>query len=259
MSLLEKNKLNTSLIWGTLRNLIDFSEIDIQEPFSLVGIEQGTFPVDTYHPIYLEVPRSIKSDISGRSSINSPSKSNINIWKNRRIISLPIYREKRNLKNETVQDIFRVWNDSFVPKEIPSIAIATSILGGYSTEGRIAQYSAILILWANQTARILELEWFEGPLEDCVTPEWYIRTSELMTANNAIKRMREFHKISPAWDKPRYSIFSIPSNIGMNLLVDKSSTNYGIWGYGREYYEFHNLQNDLEKTLGKLKEFTDRS
>lgn len=259
MSLLEKNKLNTSLIWGTLRNLIDFSEIDIQEPFSLVGIEQGTFPVDTYHPIYLEVPRSIKSDISGRSSINSPSKSNINIWKNRRIISLPIYKEEREIHTQTLQDIIRIWNDSFVPREIPSIAIATTIYGGYSTEGRIGQYSAILILWSNFTARILELDWFEGPLEDCVTPEWYIRTSELLTINNAINRMRDIHKIPPAWDKPKYSLFSIPSNISADLKAEKSDTNYKNWGCGREYYEFHDLQHDLEKTLGELNEIIERS
>ncbi len=254
MSILEENKLNTSLIWGALRNLIDFSEINVHEPFSLVGSEQGTFPIDTYHPIYMEVPRSLKSDITGRSNFSSPNKYNKNKWGTRRIISLPVFREEGDLQNEVLQNIFQLWNDSYVPKEIPSIAIATTIYGGYSSEGRIGQYAAILIIWANRTARILELDWFEGPLEDCITPEWYIRTSELMTRKNAIKKMREIHKIPPAWDKPVYSMFSIPSKIDVNFKGNRDDTGYGIWGNGLKYIEFDDLQDDLENILRKLNE-----
>ena len=254
MSILENSQLNTALIWGALRNLLDFNEISVYEPFSLVGIQQGTFPIDTYHPIYLEVPRSLKSDISGRSNYNTNSQYYKNKWKNGRIISLPIYREEGDLHEEALSEILKLWNDSFIPKEIPSIAIATTITGGYSSEGRIGQYCVILNIWADHTARILELDWFEGPLEDCITPEWYIRTSELMTVKNSITRMREIHKIPPAWDKPVYTMFTIPSKIGVEFIGKWDDIEYGIWGKGLRYTEFDNLQIDLENILIKLKE-----
>ncbi|MCY3412386.1 MAG: hypothetical protein INQ03_12185 [Candidatus Heimdallarchaeota archaeon] len=252
MSILKKNEINTSLIWGKLRNLIDFNEISISEPFSIIGIQQGCFPIDSYQPIFLEVPPTPKSDISGRSNYNTNSDYYKTKWKTGRIVSLPIYKEGENLKLVELSNILHQWNKSYIPKEIPIISIATTIRGGYSSEGRIGQYSVVLIICPNRTARILELDWFEGPLEDCITPEWYIRTSELMTMLKAIERMREIHKIPPAWDKSVYSLFSIPSKISKSCKGNQDPSEYGVWGKGFSYNFFNDLQINLDKILNKL-------
>ena len=79
-----------SLIWGNLRNLIDFNSKKIPGEIWLADTTTGEFPVNSFHPIFLEIPRSHKKiDISGRS--NTPSRRNRNVnWFYIFIINTPI-------------------------------------------------------------------------------------------------------------------------------------------------------------------------
>ncbi len=247
-----------SLIWGTLRNLIDFDSIDILQPFSLVGTVQGRFPVDSFHPIFLEIPRNNnKMDISGRSNNIFVSKSNQAQWQKRRIVPLPEFREQKNLNLLSLRNILQYWDQAFIPNEIPCISIATTIKGGYSSEGRIGQYSVVFLIWPNFTARILELDWFEGPLDDCITPEWYIRTSELMTLKNAKKIMSKLHTNPPSWDKSVFSLFTIPSCLSINLHGQKENTDLEGWRCNWTYINYSKFKSDLNLTLGELEKLSE--
>ena len=255
MSRLQQDTHRLSLIWGTLRNLIDFDSIDILQPFSLVGTVQGKFPVDTFHPIFLEIPRdNQKMDISGRSNNVFVSRSNQADWQMRRIVPLPEYREEDNYNIESLRSILQIWNQAFIPNEIPCISIATTIKGGHSSEGRIGQYSIVFLIWPNFTSRILELDWFEGPLDDCITPEWYIRTSELMTLNNAKKIMKKLHTKPPSWDKSVFSLYTIPSCLSINLNGQKDHGDIEGWRCNWTYNDYSEFKSDLELTLDELEE-----
>lgn len=255
MSSLKHNTDSFSLIWGTLRNLLDFDSIKITQPFSLVGTFQGTFPIDTFHPIFLEIPRNNqKLDLSGRKNLVFGSSPRGTEWQGRRIVPLPEYREKEQLKVKSLYSMLQVWDQALIPDEIPCISIATTIKGGHSSENRIGQYSVVIIVWPNLTARILELDWFEGPLEDCISPEWYIRTSELMTLRNAIIRMLKLHKIPPVWEKSVFTTYTIPSSFSMGFNGKKSGYELKGWGSEWIYDKFQVFRNDLKQILEEIEE-----
>ncbi|MFX0210518.1 MAG: hypothetical protein ACFFDT_31350, partial [Candidatus Hodarchaeota archaeon] len=168
----------TSLIWGNLRNLIDFNSVIVSRDLSLVGTISGQFPVIDFHPIFLEVPKSHKKfNLSGRKNFSQVFiDTNLRLV-TRRIISLPNYENDKNANIECLKSIIQLWEKALIPEEIPCIALGVNIRG-QNSDGREGQYVVVLLTWANQKTRILELDWFEGPLDDCITPEWYLQVSE---------------------------------------------------------------------------------
>lgn len=248
MEALEITDLPT--IWGNLRNLIDFSSISIPAEISLVGTTLGKFPVDNLHPIYLEVSRNLKKvDISGRLSV--PVRDRDINWSWKRVISLPRYENNNDIGTDCLKKFFEAWKGTLIPEEIPSLALAIKIIGQYS-ETREGQYVVVLLVWPSYVARILELDWFEGPLEDCITPEWYISTSELMKPSKAFEKMRALCSRTPFWQNPCYIMYSIPECLIESLNGEKREYDRKDWKFEHIYRNHDLLLVDLGSVLEKI-------
>ncbi|MFX1514129.1 MAG: hypothetical protein ACFFCQ_16250 [Promethearchaeota archaeon] len=242
-----------SLIWGNLRNLIDFNSKKIPREIWLADSTTGEFPINSFHPIFLEIPRSHKKiDISGRSNTPFRRKSTIN-WFHRRIVTLPIYETSDQMDIKCLESIVLSWERALIPEDIPWLALAFSCVGQYSNM-REAQYLVVLLLWANHVARILELEWFEGPLEDCITPEWYISSSELMNPQTAFLKLKDRCLQAINWINPSFTIYTIPSCLGSSFQGKRRENNRKDWKYEWIYNDHRVALTDLEVVLEKVEE-----
>lgn len=245
--------INLSLIWGNLRNLIDFDSIEIPSDFKITGTITGEFPVDDYYPIFLEVPRARKKiNISGRSNHRISPGISKNEWNFRRIISLPVYEFGETVSSNFLDIFYQIWGRSLIPEEIPCSALAIKTKGQYC-DVREGQNIIVLLIWIDKTARILELDWFEGPLEDCITPEWYIRSSELLTLENGIANIRNACSSPTGWLTPTFTLYVNPSCLGISLLGKKNETNQKGWIDEWNYSDHLSLAKDLDYILDEIK------
>lgn len=244
-----------SLIWGNLRNILNPSELKISSAISLIGSSKGFFPVDSYQPIQLEIPKNKKKiDISGRSNFGY-SIYNKEEKRNFRSISLPIYKIEENTNINSLNKFFQLWNaeNSFIPSEIPIISLSFKVKGSYSTDGREGQNILVLLVWAEKFARILELDWFEGPLDDCCTPEWYIKSSGLIEPSRAIQKVRSMTSHASSWENPSYSLFANPWPLGnYNHFGQRQKTNNPVWVYEWNYHDHSKLNSDLNQILNEI-------
>ncbi len=251
----ETNISNFALIWGNLRNIVDFNNIVIPGTFSLIGSEKGEFPVDSYHPIYLEIPKiGEKSNLTGRYNWLSCSTDRDISWLNNRLIQLPTYNISSNVDLLELKEILHIWNNHSIPENIPCVAVAVKTKGTYTSDGRDGQLVTVLLIWPNGISRILQLDYFEGALDDCCTPEWYINSFGKLGLDKAISKFIELHRIMPDWSNIQYTILSNPSIIADNLKGLKS--DYTKKGFQIEWYydNFTIFQNDLEKIFSNIKD-----
>ena len=244
--------IETSLIWGNLRNLIDFNSITVPSDLSLVSTTLGEFPVNNFHPIFLEVPKSLKKfNISGRKNFSQDFIDKTLGWLPRRIVSLPNYENDKDADPECLKSIIQQWERALIPEEIPCIALGVNITG-QNSDGREGQYVTVLLIWANQKTRILELDWFEGPLDDCITPEWYLQVSEIMNFRKALIRMRKILKMPPNWENPLFSIYSIPPCLGCSIQNKWEESNHVGWRYKLSFREHEMWTKALESILTQI-------
>ena len=250
--LINLSDAETSLIWGNLRNLMDFTTIKVPGNLSLVGTILGEFPVNSYHPIFLETPKSFeKFDLSGRKNFSQAFiKDNLG-WSSRRIVTLPQYENDERTKSECLRSIIQYWESALIPEEIPCIAFGVNV-SGYNSDGREGQYVAVLLLWPNKTARILELDWFEGPLDDCITPEWYLQVSEIMNLNKATIKMKKLFKIPPNWENLLFSLYTVPSCLGSSLPTKQKESPFVGWQYEWSYYDHQIWMKALMSILEQI-------
>lgn len=253
------SEAKASLVWGSLRNNIDFSTIEIPSSIRLVDTLMGEFPVDSFHPLFLEVPRDlVKIDFSGRHNVNLSSTRDLYpkvVWNPRRVISLPIYDYDDDLCADDIHSAFSSclleWDQSFIPDRIPCVALALKTSGSYSEE-RDAQDIVVLVIWNNGTARILSLEWFEGPIEDCISPEWYLRSTGLLPLAEAFLLVEEHSNQMPDWDNPLHSIFVKPGALGKYLINGKMCESpYRGWRNEWNYYEADAFQGDIDRIINQ--------
>ncbi|MGV9169542.1 MAG: hypothetical protein ACOC38_06315 [Promethearchaeia archaeon] len=232
-----------SLIWGNMRNLIDFTTIRVPSRIRLIGSIPGQFPVDAYYPIFLEEPRDGKrSNLFGRhnhsnrvtwNQLGKPD------WKNMRISPLPVYNYEEGIDLETLRHVFPwlvgEWDSSLVPAGIPCSAMAATMRGDYC-EGREAQLALVTLLWANGTAKQLKLEWFQGPLDDCVSPEWHLHTSSIISVAQSTHSTRDYIRNAPSWSRPSFSLFVNPTCIAEAIVSKAEGTRQQKgWDYGFYY------------------------
>jgi hypothetical protein len=244
--------IEASLIWGNLRNLIDFNSVKIPSDLSLVGTISGQFPVSDFHPIYLEVPKSHKKfNMYGRKNFSQVFIDRDLGWVPRRIVTLPNYENDKNADTECLKSIIQLWERVLIPEEIPCIALGVNITG-QNSDGREGQYVTVLLIWENQKTRILELDWFEGPLDDCITPEWYLQVSEIMNIKKALIKMRKLFKIPPNWENSLFSIYSIPSCLGSSLQTKWEESNVVGWRYQLSYHDHETWMRALESILEQI-------
>lgn len=254
--MISKNSIqsgNLSLIWGNLRNHYDFSSVTIPRPIALIGTEIGEFPVDDYHPIFLEIPKNgNKIDISGRSNNSFNSELDKSIWFRKRIIPLPIYEINDDIVDiDSLELLAQSWSHSLVPEDIPFITLSVKIKGSYCDE-REGQYVLVLLVWPDNTARILELDWYEGPVEDCITPEWSIKSSYWLSLKEAIVKLKNICVKPTGLHGSRFSIFVNPLCLGSILAGDKYEARWPSWKYEWGYEKYLYFIQDLNQILATV-------
>jgi len=238
-----------SLSWN-LRNAMDSPSMLFPGQFSFEGIGRGEYPIDAWRPFPLEVPAGgTKTDISGRMNhafgvaFNGPG------WNWLRTVNLPIYHNGDSLDMGELATIIRHWPKAAMD-DLPCISLAVKRRGWYG-EDRETQSVTVLVVWGDSASRIVTLDWSEGQLEDCVTPEWCIHASPLMDVRHACAEMG--HAIlGVSWDRPRYSMFILPTCLGRNLHGVSVDAPYKFWK--REWiYENHSaLKMDLCRLLSEI-------
>ena len=244
--------IETSLIWGNLRNLIDFNSITVPSDLSLVSTIPGEFPVYNFHPIFLEIPKTLKKfNISGRKNFSQAFIDKTLRWLPRRIVSLPTYENDKDTDLKCLKSIIQMWERALIPEEIPCIALGVNITG-QNSDGREGQYVTVLLIWANQKTRILQLDWFEGPLDDCITPEWYLQVSEIMNIRKALIKIRKLFIMPPNWENPLFSIYSIPPCLGCSVQNKWEESNLVGWRYKLSYHEHKKWMKALESIFAEI-------
>jgi len=140
----------------------------------ITDIVLGQFPVYAWHPILLEVPDGgSKKHISGRFPCLPGSSVNGVKWDISRVINLPVYKNTEGFGSETLRRV-QAWDE--FPDAVPTVTLANRIDGCYCDQRR-AQTVSVLPVWADGTSMLLELDWYEGSLEDCSNPEWHMHAS----------------------------------------------------------------------------------
>ena len=242
-----------SLMWGSLRNLVNFEQTDMPSNFKLMGATMGAFPLDSYRPILLEAPKgATKKHVAGRiNRVCGVGMHDIE-WQFERSIPIPIYHDNGGVSVETLGKMFKHWREAQVPDEIPCIALAVRARGYYSDE-RECQSLLVLVIWHDAVAKILHLDWAEGPLEDCITPEWYLTSTNLLSLANALG---EIKRICPNPQNQEYLEFSIcvtPSCLGDTLHGNKKVAPRKAWPYEWTYKKQENFVIDLDIVLNTIK------
>ncbi|MFW9887614.1 MAG: hypothetical protein ACFFER_05490 [Candidatus Thorarchaeota archaeon] len=217
-----------SLVWGSLRNLLDLPNIAIHEEIRLVDTIPGHFPIDSHNPVPLELPRGgEKTDYSGRfNSLSSELWNEIcgRLPSRARIVQLPLFKYKSNMSyieaRKTFLTMLRNWSETLIPESVPCAALAIRVRGGYCNE-REAELAFVLLIWPGMIARTLQLDWYEGPLEDCISPEWYVKSSPTLPIRVAFDQTMNFVTTLPNWINPRMSLSPKPAFMGYRLQNGK--------------------------------------
>ena len=236
------------LSWD-LRNSPDVSVPG--DMFSIVGVAPGEYPIDGWKPYFLEIPADgLKADIVGRIShafgVVVPSA----IWNRRRIVTLPRYSRDWYLDMAQLATVVRGWSSTTIPDDIPCLAVALRSSWHYG-EDRLAQSVAVLMIWNDSVCRLLRLDWSEGPLEDCITPEWCIQGSGLLSLSGALGEMESLHRENPG-EKASFSLFVLPSCLGKNLRGRRRDAGYSSWKQEWSYVDHRDIRSDLRELLSQI-------
>lgn len=239
------------LSWN-LRNIFENASALFPKEFCLTGTRLGEYPIDAWKSYFLEVPKNgCKKDITGRSyqafgiSMKSPT------WHRKRIIILPVYTYSQYSDIEKLKVAIRYWTDISIPDDIPCVAVAIKCQGCYS-ENRTAQSVTVLIVWNDNVCRIISLDWTEGPLEDCITPEWYIEASPLLNSEDAFEKIQTLYE-NISWDNTSFSIYTIPSCLGYSLHGKMANASYSLWNHEWRYNDYAELKSDLNLVLSEIR------
>lgn len=247
------------LSWN-LRNLPSLQSIISPEAFRITATHPGKFPVDAWKPYFLEIPKhGSKKNTAGRGlrvfNIGMESTG----WDHRRIITIPRYILNQHADIENLKTVLKHWDDAFISDDIPCLALAVKTVGYYS-EGREAQSVSVLSMWKDAIGRIVSLDWAEGPLEDCPTPEWYVEGTPLLNIDCAIGKMQKNYEIVPSWEESVFSVYVIPNCLGDRLQGKKNSTSYEQWETEWIYDKHADLRRDLNILLSEIqKTFFEKS
>lgn len=249
------------LIWGHLRNLIDFDKVVIPRSVRLVGSICGEFPVDSYFPVFLEIAKEHKrEDLSGRFNCSGSTAGQVlytNYWHPVRSIPLPLFEIDSDMSMQKLREsygqLIEEWQDSCIPDNLPCAGVSLKFHGNYCDE-REAQRIAVLLVYSNSVTRLMFLDFFEGALDDCISPEWYLSVSKLMPIDCAIEKFTEISSNQSELHRAYSSISIKPEFLG-NLLThgNKEETSERKWGLEWTYNSHSELVIDLTTLLDELR------
>jgi len=230
---------NFPLIWGHLRNIVDFENVVIPRSVRLVGTVCGEFPVDAYFPVFLEIAKEHKrEDLSGRfncSGSNAGQALYSNYWHPVRSIPLPLFEVDSDSSMQKLREdysqLLEEWQNSSIPDNLPCAAVSLKIHGNYCDE-REAQRIVVLLVYPDCISRLMFLDFFEGAMDDCISPEWYLSVSKLMSIDDAIQKITEISLNQSEWQRARSSISIKPEFLGEILVHGKKEDTSGRpWGF----------------------------
>jgi len=231
------------LSWNLRNSIQDPSKFTPEEP-SIVGTTLGEYPINGWNPYYLEVSREgHKQDVTGRFNNAVSSRPIRSEWERNRVISLPLYSHIQDCDLESLKTIIKNWHYIGIPEDVPCIALAVKCSGFYS-DYREAKYITVITIWNDAVARIISLDWFEGPLEDCITPEWYAKNTPLLNIRTAFSKIQDIYK-DISWDNKTFSICTIPQCLGNCLRGTKEQASYKPWQFEWKYDDYSELKTDL--------------
>jgi len=130
------------LMWGHLRNIVDFENVTIPRSVRLVGSVCGEFPVDAYSPIFLEIAKEHKrEDLSGRFNCSGSYAGQAlysNFWHPVRSIPLPLFENDPDLSMQEFRNgyshLLEEWDNSSIPDNLPCAAVSLKTHGNYCDE-----------------------------------------------------------------------------------------------------------------------------
>ena len=243
--------LDSLLLSWNLRNIVPKPSALLPGEFCIDGVAPGEYPIDAWRPYYLEVPvGGRKKDIVGRTSsafgVCLPNTE----WNPRRTVRLPMFSQGGEIGPEILRQVIRSWSECTITEDIPCLAVAVKASGTYS-EDRQAQTISVLMVCSDAVCRIVTLDWTEGPLEDCITPEWCVQTTTLLNLHNARREMEKLHR-HPFREGAVYSIYTLPPCLGQVLRGGPFEASYKFWNLEWRYTGHPELISDLTLILSKI-------
>ena len=239
------------LSWN-LRNVSELSNGGLSGQPRIVSTKLGEYPIDAWKPFLIEVPRDgSKKDIVGRCNHASGASVANTRWNKMRTVMLPVYDDHHIRKIEQLALLVRFWTEMGIPDEVPCLAVAVRSNGRYA-EDREVQCITVLLVWSDPVARIVSLDWTEGPLEDCITPEWFVESTPMLSLDAAVWMMRGL-KENLGWEHRGHSIFTLPPCLGASLRGERQPTTYALWKREWAYKDWGRMTEDLEGLLGMVR------
>ena len=236
-----------SLTWN-IRNIAHLRFNTEEDDLGIIDSAIGEYPIDSYGNIPLEVPADARrSDVSGRSNFKTIEELEAKEANNSRVIKLPRYSHGNLLDQRQLKLLIRHWSEILLGDNIPCVALATKCRGFYSDQ-REAQVVNVLAVWSDSTARIMTLEWYEGPLEDCITPEWHFRATPVMNLRNALDKASD-PSSNINWEGLCFALYTIPGCLGEGFQVKPRKSPYPSWRNEWPYDNNLLFKKDLETAL----------
>jgi len=243
--------LNPFVLAWNLRNISGPDLTILAKRTGIIGTCLGKYPLEGWKSYFLEIPKDgCQKDISGRFPAPACCDQGKAEWSHNRTISLPIYSHMPEYDNESLRTIFRHWDDIGISSDIPCLAVAVKCSGQYC-DGREGQYISVLLVWSDAAARIVSLDSFEGPIEDCITPEYHIETTPLLNLKQARNQILKLYK-GTDWADMVFSIYPVPSCLGSCLGGNASRSPYEFWESEWKYLDRSDMGNDLSKLFMKI-------
>lgn len=240
------------LSWN-LRNIVEKPSMFTPEEFCITGTCLGEYPIDAWKTYFLENPKNRrKKDIVGRSYHAFGIGMKNTKWDRRRIVYLPIYTHSQHSDIEKLKLAIKYWDDICISEDVPCLALAVKCRG-YNSECREAQSVTVLIVWNDAVARIISLDWTEGPLENCITPEWFIESTPLLNLKDALEKMKMIYE-NISLDDTSFSIYTVPSCLDYSLSGEMVDTSYTVWKHEWRYANYHELKYNLNLLLSNTQE-----
>lgn len=218
---------------------------------SIVGAEIGTYPIHRWKTYYIEVPKNgRKADISGRINGVGTIRLQQTPWDKKRLVWLPHYHRFERFHAATIQELIVHWSHICCSDDMPGLALATKCTGEYS-EGREAENVVVLLVWPDGVCRIASLDWIEGPMEDCVTPEWCTEVTPLLNLDDALVGITHVHE-NISWDDQKFVICTLPACLGEGFSGNSIDSGYSLWSREWLYNTYGQYQQDLELALHRI-------
>jgi len=249
-------KLNDSK--ESLQNLLFLSSLgSLNRDLNVSTIKpvRGEFPINGWKQYPLEVPREgCKRSITGRCLQAFGLTMEGPLWYLNRTIKLPLYPDSllRLIEedNKFLKVLVQEWKLFHVFDEIPVLSIAAGVAGCYC-DFREFQTVTVLPIWHDSVGRILELNWAEGSLEDCVSPEWYLKSTPLLGLEKAVEEAKSFCDQELIWEDLSFFIYMTPPFMGNSLRGERSKCD--LW-HEWKYNQYSRWKEDLNFIFSKVLE-----